>query len=321
MSRPDADPIAVPVDGASLGRSAPRRLRWIGASLVWLCVCIGPTLPAEAQSAGASSLVPDRAFFAGLGASYNMVNLGTQNIYAVGTSDNYQSGTLVSSGTAAGPGTVSLGSLGTASPLVQLGYFQHFAGSAWLWGAKFSYTDLRARATSNDADIPQYGSFTYTASHAVVPFTGDAVVNSYQSEANSRFTLMPFIGRSFGRGFVYLGAGGTLTETQTILDGLVGYAVINGVNTNVSGAPQNFASSGWVLGAGLTTGGTYFLSHGWFLNLDYTFSKTAAQTGNYSSDFVNSSSTPGVTTEGTLVGTSSENVLTNSITLTIDKAF
>ncbi len=93
------------------------------------------------------------------------------------------------------------------------------------------------------------------------------------------------------------------------------------MNTNVSGAPQSFSSSGWVLGAGLTAGGTYILGRGWFLDLDYTFAKTATQIGTYSSDFVNSSSTPGVTTIGTLVGQSSENIVTDSITLTINKAF
>jgi hypothetical protein len=290
-----------------------------GIRLAGLLLCI--STPAWAQTAGGNDLVPNRAFFGGLGASYNAVNFGTQNIYAIGTSDNYQSTTLVSYGTAAGPGTVSLSSPSTASPRIELGYFQDFGSGPWLWGAKFSYSDLRASATATDVSIPQYGSFTYTASHEVVPFTGDAVVNSYQTEVNSRFAFMPFIGRSFGPGFVYLGAGGTMTEAQTSLNGLVGYAVINGVNTNVSGAPQNFASTGWVLGAGLVVGGTYFLGHGWFADLDYSFAKTAAQIGRYQSDFVNSSSTPGVTTVGTLVGQSSESVVTNSVTLTIDKAF
>ncbi len=292
-----------------------------GAIAAALVLCLAGALPARAQTANDGTLVSNRAFFAGLGASYNAVTFGTQDIYAIGTSDNYQDATLVSYGTAAGPGTVSLSTASTASPVIELGYFQHFSGSRWLWGAKFTYSDLRASATSTDDSIPQAGSFTYTQSHAVVPFTGDAVVDSYETEVNSRFAFMPFIGRSFSRGFVYLGAGGTMSEVQTNLDGLVGYAVINGVNTNVSGAPQNFASSGFVLGAGLVVGGAYFLGHGWFLDLDYSFARTAAQIGRYESGFVNSGTTPGVTTVGTLVGQSSENVVTNSVTLTIDKAF
>ena len=43
--------------------------------------------------------------------------------------------------------------------------------------------------------------------------------------------------------------------------------------------------------------------------------------GNYASSFVNSTSTAGVTTIGTLAGNSSENVATQSVTLTINRAF
>ena len=297
------------------------RSHGIGPSLAGLLFCLGISLPAAAQTLAGGSDVPNRAFFAGLGASYNAANFGTQNIYAIGTSNNYENGSLVSSGSAAGPGTVSMPSQSTGSASVQLGYFQHFAGSQWLWGAKFSYSDLRASATAEDVNVPQAGAFTYTASHEVVPFTGNAVINSYQTSVNSRLSLMPFIGRSFGRGFVYAGAGATLSETDTRLNGLVGYTVINGVNTNVSGAPQNFSSSGWVLGGAAMVGATYFLGSSWFLDLDYSFSKTAAQMGNYASSFVNPTSTPGVTTIGTLVGNSSENVATQSVTLTINRAF
>ena len=275
---------------------------------VWLrSVCsffLAILLPAVAQPATDNADIPNGTFYVGFGANYNAINFGTQNIYAVGTSDNYEHGSQVSSGTAAGPGTVSMPFQSTGTASVQLGYFQHFSDSDWLWGAKFSYSDLRASSTTEGVDVPQAGAF-----------------NSYQTSITSQLSLIPFIGRSFGRGFVYAGAGATLSETQTHLNGLVGYAVINGVNTNVSGAPQNFSSSGWVLGGAATVGGTYFLSSSWFLDLDYVFSKTAAQRGNYSSTFVNSTTTPGVTTVGTLVGDSSENIVTQSVTITINKAF
>lgn len=114
------------------------RSHGIGPSLAGLLFCLGISLPAAAQTLAGGSDVPNRAFFAGLGASYNAANFGTQNIYAIGTSNNYENGSLVSSGSAAGPGTVSMPSQSTGSASVQLGYFQHFAGSQWLWGAKFS---------------------------------------------------------------------------------------------------------------------------------------------------------------------------------------
>lgn len=309
------------VTSAKTARHRARSVRYRGLGVAAVCVsAVLAARPAFAQ-AEASWAAPDHAFFGGVGASYNHTNFGTQDIYAVGTSDNYSNGQLVSSGTAAGPGTVSLSSPSSASPNVQLGYFQHFTNSPWLWGAKFSYTDLFASATEGDVGIPQAGAFTYTDGHATVPFTGVAVVNSYKTQANSRFSLMPFVGRSFGKGFVYIGMGATLTQTKTDLNGLVGYAEINGVNTNVSGAPQNFSSSGWILGGAVDLGVTYFLTPTWFVDLDYTAAKTATQTGNYSSTFVNSTTNPGVTTDGTLVGSSSENIVTQSVTITFNKAF
>jgi hypothetical protein len=41
-----------------------------------------------------TSDVPQSAFFAGLGGSYDTVRFGTQNVYAVGTSDVFQNGAL-----------------------------------------------------------------------------------------------------------------------------------------------------------------------------------------------------------------------------------
>ncbi|MBW4024306.1 MAG: hypothetical protein HIU92_14475 [Proteobacteria bacterium] len=313
----DEAPPAAEAGGSALNRPG-RGLRNAGLALAGIGLGTLLSLPAFAQEAGGG---PDHFFFGGLGAGYNNVDFGTQNIFAVGTSDNYSDGALVSSGTAAGPGTVSLSSPSTGSPNVQLGYVQHFGASPWLWGGKFAYTDLLASTSAANVGIPQAGAYTYTVSQEVVPFTGVAVVNSYETKANNRFSLMPFVGRSYGEGFVYVGAGATLTQTQTDLNGLVGYAVINGVNTNVSGAPQNFSSAGWVLGGAIDVGATYFINPTWFIDVDYTLAKTASQVGNYASNFVNSTTNPGVTTVGTLVGASGENVVTNSVTITINKTF
>jgi opacity protein-like surface antigen len=92
---------------------------------------------------------------------------------------------------------------------------------------------------------------------------------------------MPFIGYSFEKGFVYLGGGPTGSNTQTNIRSLVGFADINGVPTDISGAPQDFTGSGWVAGGAGTVGGTYFLSHSWFIDIAYTYARTTDQTFNY----------------------------------------
>jgi hypothetical protein len=87
-----------------------------------------------------SRCVPSSAFFLGVGGGYNVADFGTQNVYAVGTSNVYQNGLLTSSGSAAGPANVETNSQSAVAFSAQGGYFQHFYGSDWLWGAKFAYS-------------------------------------------------------------------------------------------------------------------------------------------------------------------------------------
>jgi hypothetical protein len=268
-----------------------------------------------------ASNVPDTALFLGLGGSYNAFNFGTQNVYAVGTSNVFQNGILTSTGSAAGPANVYIGPGSTLAFSVQGGYFQKFLGSNWLWGAKFAYSYLGATSNVRNALLPQAGSFTATGSTTPVPFTGNALVGSYQTNIIQQMALIPFIGRSFEKSFVYAGAGPTLSQTRTNLNGLIGFADINGTRTDVSGTPIDLSSSGWVYGGAAVVGATYFLDPSWFIDFSYTFAMTANQTSNYSSPFTNPNGTNGSTIVGTLVGTSSGKVITQGVTASVNKAF
>jgi hypothetical protein len=266
------------------------------------------------------SVIPNTALFIGLGGSYNSMNFGTQNVYAVGTSDVYQNGVLASSGSAAGPANIYIGSESGFAPSVQAGYFQRLSGSDWLWGAKFSYSYLNATAVVRNALLPQAGSFTATGSTTPTPFTGNAVVGSYQTHIKHQMALIPLIGHAFEKGFVYGGAGPTLSQTRTDLNSLVGFADINGDHTDVSGAPVNLFSSSWVYGGAAVIGATYFFGPTWFLDFSYTFAITGNHTNNYASPFTNPNGTNGSTILGTLVGISSGTVTTQSFTISINKA-
>ncbi|WP_431281455.1 hypothetical protein ACQW02_18875 [Humitalea sp. 24SJ18S-53] len=248
-------------------------------------------------------------------------SFGDQDVYAVGTSDVYQHGALVSRGTAAGPATVPMGRQTDFAPSVQAGYFRHFNDSRWIWGGKASYSNLASSDTVTDARLPQAGSFTYTASGITVPFTGNAIVQSYETTINQQIAAIPFIGRSYDRGFFYLGAGPTLSETRTNLNGLVGFADINGQRSDVSGAPQNFSTTGWTYGAAAVVGATYFITPSWFVDFNYIFSATNMAKGNYSSTFTNPNGVNGSLTSGTLVGNSSGSLTTQGVQLTINLAF
>ena len=278
-------------------------------------------MPLKAQVAPATSTVPESAFFVGLGGSYNSTDFGTQDVYAVGTSSVFQNGALFSTGSAAGPGTVQMGSETKFAPTVQGGYFRKFSGSDWLWGFKFAYSNLAASSTVGNVLLPQAGSNTTVAGGVTTPFTGTAVARTYETTIDHQITFIPFIGHSFDKSFVYLGAGPTLSHTRTNVNGLVGFANVIGIPSDISGAPVDFTGSGWVYGGAATVGATYFLSRSWFLDFSYSYAMTARQTFNYSSPFINPNGAKNTTIVGTLVGNSAGRVITQGVSASINMAF
>ncbi len=274
-----------------------------------------------AASAQTTSRLPESGFFVGLGGSYNSFDFGTQDVYAVGTSDVYQGGVKVKSGSAAGPADLYPGNQSGFAPTVQLGYFQQIAATPWLWGAKFMFSYIGESATLDHVLLPQAGSFTYTQTQEVVPFTGNALVGSYQTSINEQLSIVPLIGHAFSNGFAYFGAGPSLSNVSTKLNSLVGFADINGNRTNVSGAPLDFSASSWVFGGAMTVGATYFLTPSLFLDANYALNLTAKATENFSGVFTNPNGTNGSVTKGTMVGSAAGNVLTQGISVTIDEMF
>lgn len=267
----------------------------------------GGVATANAQS----SNVPGSAWFGGLGGSYNSVNFGTQNLTTVGTSNTYGAGgALVDAGTAAGPSSLTMPEQSTFAPTAQVGYFRHFAASNWLWGAKFSYSYLNTTATYQNLVIPQSGSFV--AGGVTTAFTGNALAGSYQTIVNHQMDLLLFAGRSFENYYLYLGAGPSLSQAQTRINGLVGFADINGAHTMITSGPTDFSSSQWVPGGAASIGMTYFLNPSWFLDFSYTYDATGKPTSNYFAPFVTA------TGNGTLSGTSAGMVTTQAVTVTIN---
>ena len=174
---------------------------------------------------------------------------------------------------------------------------------------------LRDCSKTDNFLIPQYGSYGATS------FTGNATVRTFKTNVSHQFALMPFIGHSFDRSFVYAGAGPTLTQLNTNIDNLVGFADIKGNRTDISGTPQNFSSSQWVVGGAVTVGATYFLDASWFIDLNYNFAMTPNQTANYSSTFNNTNGNTNVNYSGSLIGSTSAKTTTQTISLSINRAF
>jgi len=273
------------------------------------------TLPSPLMPSG--SPVPNSAFFLGLGGSANWTNFGHQHVYAIGTSNVYTDGILAASGSAQGPANIHMEDRFAFAPSFQGGYFQRFGASDWLWGAKLSYNYLGATSTNSNSIIPQFGTYTTIVNPTPVTFSGPAYVRAAQTSLLQEIDLIPFLGHTFGQSYVYAGGGPTLSQTRTRLNGLVGFALVDGAIVDQSGAPQDFSSSSWLFGGAAMVGVTYFLTPTWFLDLNYTYAATSGHTATFASPFIDLSST----SVGTLVGNSAWRAETQRVALTINKAF
>lgn len=268
--------------------------------------------------AQSTSIVPNSGAYLGLGFGANTTQYSGQQVQATGISTvtNTASGRVVSSGTAGGPPVgIDMGNQSSIAPTIQAGYFQKFKDSSYLWGAKFSYSYMGGSTTTTSGiRIPQYGAYENGT-----PFTGNAIANSYQKTINNQISFIPYIGQSFERSTVYFGVGPTISQVNTKINNLVGFADINGVRTDISGSPQSFSSTQWVFGGAATLGGTYFLDKSWFLDFSYTYSMSQNKTNNYYSTFYNPA-TPN-TYSGSLIGSSTGTSTVQALGLTLNKVF
>lgn len=277
-------------------------------------------IPAPVTKAPASaSIVPFQAFFVGIGGSYNSVDFNDPYLYAQGVSAISQGGIPVAYGSAGGSVDPDFENDSRLAPVVQFGGFRHFADSQWLWGAKFAYGYLDASATEQNIAVPQAGSFTNLTDDPTTSFTGNVVVHSYQTKITQQMTLIPFLGRSFENVFIYAGVGPSLSQVESDLNGVIGFAAINGTHENITGTPSNFSSSEWVFGGAASVGLTYFLDASWFVDVNYTYAMTANHKESFSTPF--SSSSDGYDDVGILSGNYSGRVTTQAIGLSINRAF
>jgi len=219
---------------------------WLNALLLGLL-----TFPLSARAE--EPIVPRAGWFAGLGGSFNNVNFD-QDMFANGVGNVFSGTTLVATGAAGGPANPRQDIESTLAPEAQLGYFAHLGASNWLWGGKVVYRYVDATATQSDI-APQAGMLQTVSGPD--SFTGNVVIGSYRTQLNHEFAFMPFIGHSFARSFVYLGAGPALFGTQTKIDNAIGFADYNGMRGDVTGTPDNFSSSDWIWGGAAQVGLTY----------------------------------------------------------------
>ncbi len=258
--------------------------------------------------------MPGKGFYGGLGATFNIVKFTEADANTLGLSKVFINGQEASEGYAGGPYAFPESSENRFGPTAQIGYYNLFKNSKWLWGSKFTYNYIGSTATSTEISIPQYGSNSTGMS-----FTGVAEAESFQYSANHQMTLIPYLGYSTRKAFFYLGVGPSLTETVENINGVIGYAFIQNNKVNITGAPTDFSSTNWVFGLAATAGGTVFITPMIFLDFSYVFNPTSNQTNDFLAPFSNSNGM--YSTSGDMIGSTSSKETTNSFSLTINKIF
>ncbi|MFD2032271.1 hypothetical protein ACFSKM_21865 [Ancylobacter dichloromethanicus] len=188
--------------------------------------------------------MPFEALFLGVGGGFGSTSFNDPYLYAQGVSEISQGGVPVAVGAAGGSTDPGFGSDGRLAPIVQFGGFRHFDGSDWLWGAKFTYGYLDASSSVANLPVPQSGGYENLTDDPSTSFGGNVVVHSYETRITHQISFVPFIGRSYEKMFVYAGAGPTVSRVESNLDGVIGFAEINGQHVDVTGAPSNFFERG-----------------------------------------------------------------------------
>ena len=286
-----------------------------------LAAALSPALAQTAPNAK-TSLIPTRFIYGGVGGAFMGTQFSTQDVYAKGTSDVYRNGTLIQTGEAdADPYPLAMGDDLNVAPIAQLGYMQKIGASAWMGGVKLNYFWLNQSSTKSNVLLPQFGGFTTLATGAYTPFTGNAYVRHYDYNVQQSIALMPIVGYALDRTYLYFGAGPTLTQTQTNIKQLIGFARINGEPTDVSGLPVDFTASSWVWGGAVTVGATFFITDTWFLDFNYQAGWTGTKRVNYFAPFTNPNGANGTNIVGNLIGWSKGSSVTQGVTVTINRAF
>ncbi|MES2273434.1 MAG: hypothetical protein V4487_04525 [Chlamydiota bacterium] len=258
--------------------------------------------------------------FAGLGGNYNSVKID-QQLSGTEFSSVFSGSSLVALGESGGLANSYHTTHSTLAPQVQLGYLHRFSNSSWLLGCKAVYQYLGVTFTENNLDSFQAGMYT-AVSGGGDTWIGHFLIGSSQTHVDHELFFLPIFGYFFNDSSAYLGAGPVVFRTQHNLYGIRGFARINGVTSDIAGAPANLSFSQWMWGGVAQLGWIYPFTSSWFLDLTYSYAVTANATLQDSVLFSNSLITGTVyTEEGIAFVKANQRVTAQSFTVTISKSF
>ncbi len=263
---------------------------------------------------------PEESIFVGIGMGTSIITYDTQYVYNLGLSKIYENDELIAIGGADGPAIPdpTFPSSMSFAPAAQIGFYSRYKESNWIYGAKATYSFLNSYSNREVLAIPQYGKSSDPSTNN---FEGTSF-NTYSIDAGNQFTIMPFVGRKYSKGFFYAGAGLGLTQVRANVEDVVGYALLDGVETDISGEAQNFSDTRIGFGIAASAGVTYFLNDSMFLDLNYTYSRPNMTDFSIASPYENpAENTSGLGFDGELIGSASRDISTNTVLLTLNWAF
>ena len=228
------------------------------------------------------------------------------------------SGILVAQGQEGGPFFPFNRNKSGFAPDVQLGYTVPFAGGDWLAGLKFTYKYANIDS-QEDVNIPQTGTGTiFTVPPTSIPITG-FVLGPAEINLKHQLALIATIGRSFGNVALYAGGGPALFGVETnFINGIPFANLPNGLPFPAS-VPLTALNDNWVWGGAAQVGAKYAFASGWFLDLNYTYARSANFTIE-NPEFVHNQIGP-LMISGPAVLNTHEQVTNQSVILTLNYRF
>lgn len=255
--------------------------------------------------AGGTGAIPSAAmnqtgYFFGLGGSYNQMRVKS-NTWGIMNATSGIPPNGIFSGTTNG----HYDSMQTFSPQGQVGYFQNFKGSNWLWGIELLYQYSKAEAKAKGSTINLINPSANTT---------DEISMDIQTKVNSALVLPVFIGHSFTNSFIYLGVGPSLLRTQDTVYGSSdthsGYYI---------GTLEKFSATHWRWGGAIQAGMAYYFNPSWFFKLNYTYAAIGKYNMNNSISF-SPEGNEGLNA-GTVTFNTRQRLTTQDVAVSINKVF
>jgi opacity protein-like surface antigen len=262
-------------------------------------------------------------FYIGAGGSFNWTHFDQSLQGVSGTINvvNSLTGDLIAQGQEGGPFFDFDRKKSGFAPDVQLGYMAPFAGGDWLAGLKFTYKYANIDSKEN-VSIPQTGTGTLFAviPPTTGPITGFVQISPAEINLKHQLALIATIGRAFDNVALYAGAGPALFGVETNFINGIPFAVSpGGLLTFPASGPVTVFNDNWVWGGAAQVGTTYAFARSWFLDVNYTYARSASFT--IENPVLVKNQIGPLTLSGTAVLNTQEQVTNQSVMLTLNYQF